>query len=319
MKHRLLQFFGALTILLFLVMPGNCKQVLAGEYLPAYPNTNRTLSVPTQVTKIGDTCYLVDCYHNRVLFSDSVGTVLTNWQVMDYDYNHPHAIAGDGRIFMVVDTDNNRIVTYRKMDKGYERLESLEVGIRPHDVAYDEEDGLFYVWSSMTGEMYRYRRKEDSFKVELEDVHKIPELDGLYTRSFTLIDGSIYLPSMGRGAILQLDQKTFEVKKRYLVPAEMGGMVQLSKIQDYWYLTYSSDQAYDQTHHGLVRVRKLSDFGKGKIEDLSRYLEGNAPYAISCVDGIYYVPVTGYEELPSGMYTFQVNENQLTKCYKIVQ
>ncbi|MCR4587492.1 MAG: hypothetical protein K5682_03685 [Lachnospiraceae bacterium] len=313
-------FLGCLllAVVLFLhPMAGAAAQ--AGVYLPAFKNSYRTLSVPTQVTKIGDTYFLVDAYHDRVLYSDSVGTILTNWDVLDYEYDHPHAIAGDGTILMVVDTDNNRVVTYRKLDQGYERIETLEAGNRPHAIVFDKDTGLFYVWSSMSGEMYRFRREADSFHTKLADVQKVPELEGRYTRSFTIVGDEIYLPSMGMSTVYVLNKKTFKVKKRYAVPSEIGGMVQLSRFGDYWYLTYSSDQAYDQSHQGIVRFTGFSDLKKGKVEDLTALFDGNAPYWIEYFDDAYYVAATGQDKMPGVLYSFCLENNKITNKYKIVQ
>ena len=319
MKHHFRRGVCALLAAAFLLLQPFGALRAEAVFLPEIPNTNRTLSVPTQVKMIGKTCFLVDCYHNRVLYSGSPFTILTDWKVLDYEYKHPHDIAGDGEILMVADTDNDRIITYEQEKGGYNRLQTIETGVRPHAVTFDEETGLFYVWSSMTGEMYRYKRTEGTHRVELQDVQQVADLKDCYTRSFTILDGNIYLPSMGRSAIYVVDKDSFRVKKIYPVPTEVGGMVQLSRIGKCWYLTYSSDQAYDQSKHGLLRAASLEDLQKGKWEELDRYLDGNAPYTISGIGEQYFVTVTGCDEMPSGIYTFEVVENNLVNCSKIIQ
>jgi hypothetical protein len=116
----------------------------------------------------------------------------------------PHATASDGVIYVVVDTDNNRVVTYMKTENGYQMLESIpDVGIRPHYIVYDKVTASFYVWSSMTGTMYVYRRDQKTNQLKLSKAVRIKELDGCYTRSFTIEGGTIFFPVLPRVQYLQ--------------------------------------------------------------------------------------------------------------------
>lgn len=50
-------------------------------------NVQPSLSVPTQITKIGDDYFLVDCYHNQILTSKTPDAPLTDWYVMTDQIN----------------------------------------------------------------------------------------------------------------------------------------------------------------------------------------------------------------------------------------
>ena len=50
-------------------------------------NVQPSLSVPTQITKIGDDYFLVDCYHNQILTSKTPDAPLTDWYVMTAQIN----------------------------------------------------------------------------------------------------------------------------------------------------------------------------------------------------------------------------------------
>ena len=111
--------------------------------------------MPTQITKINNTYYIVDSNHNQIIYSDDLSRELRDWNVMTRKLKEPHALCSDGDIYMVTDTENDRILTFAKGYDSFRLLQTFEnVGVRPHYVSYDPVDKLFYAWSSMTGEMY---------------------------------------------------------------------------------------------------------------------------------------------------------------------
>ena len=61
-------------------------------------NTYDTLNVATYLTRIGDTYYLADCYHDQILYHDNLTDPLTSWQVLTDEVHYAHTIAGDGDI-----------------------------------------------------------------------------------------------------------------------------------------------------------------------------------------------------------------------------
>lgn len=165
---------------------------------------SKSFFIPTQVYQAGGEFYVADAYHQQVLHSSSVASNPESWSIMANGLYRPHATASDGVIYVVVDTDNNRVVTYMKTENGYQMLESIpDVGIRPHYIVYDKVTASFYVWSSMTGTMYVYRRDQKTNQLKLSKAVRIKELDGCYTRSFTIEGGTIFFPVLPRVQYLQ--------------------------------------------------------------------------------------------------------------------
>lgn len=250
--------------------------------------------VPTQVYNFGGEFFLADAYNNQVLHSNKANNDPSGWHPVGMGLNRPHAIASDGSIYLVVDTDNNRIVTYIKTETGYQLVESIEnVGIRPHYVVYDQATAQFYVWSSMTGTMYIYKRAKNSLALSLKSAKRIKDLDGYYTRSFTIDGGTIYFPCVGRSAIYAVKKSNFKVKAIYPIAAELSEMVQLLHIQNYYYLVTSADSAKEKEAR-IVRSKTLAGFGNGEYEDIkSMFGDINGiPYYISQgEDGHFYTPV----------------------------
>lgn len=252
--------------------------------------------IPTQVHQSDGRFYLADAYNNQILYTDRVGNAPDGWKTLDRNLNRPHAIASDGTIYLVTDTDNHRIATYAKTDAGgYQLVESIEnVGIRPHDAVYDEVTGLFYVWSSMTGTMYLYRREEQSLRLNLEQTVVIPELEGQYTRSFTIRGNTIYFPCVGASAIYEVDAEDFRVKAAYPVAAEISEMIQVLRIQNYYYLLTSGNRDKAYAVAMVARAETLEGFGNGNYENITSMfgeLTGTPYYITQGEDGHYYAPV----------------------------
>ena len=136
-------------------------------------NSEFTLSVPTYITQLDNNYFIVDCYHDQIIYSDSIKAPLNEWNVLTRDCRQPHTMAGDGKVILVDDTENNRVLVFEKSENGYVNSQLFtDIGSRPHYSVYDEAEKAFYVWSSMTGEMYVFRHEENSSKMYLTEIIK---------------------------------------------------------------------------------------------------------------------------------------------------
>jgi hypothetical protein len=250
--------------------------------------------VPTQVYNFGGEFFIADAYNQQVLHTNNVSNAPCGWNPVGMGLNRPHAIASDGTIYLVVDTDNNRVVTYTKTESGYQLVESIEnVGIRPHYTVYDSATGQFYVWSSMTGTMYIYKRAQNGLGLTLKSTQTIKDLEGCYTRSFTIDNGTIYFPCVGRSAIYAVNKSNFKVKAIYPVSSEISEMVQVIHVQNYYYLVTSADSAKEKQPM-IVRANTLAGFGNGTYEDVRSMfgdMNGIPYYITQGEDGHFYTPI----------------------------
>lgn len=328
MKKKIL----SLTLILFLFLAGAAVLILQKTARPAYlawsvsleapveggvvKNVQPSLSVPTQISKIGADYFLVDCYHNQILTSPSPDLPLTEWTVLTDQINRGHTIAGDGSVFLADDTDNNRILVFEKKDGRFFMTQTFEnIGIRPHYVVYDESTGRFYALSSMTGELYIFVRPENGSRVALEKVLSVPELSGAYVRSFTIDGNDIYFVS-GNGSILRARKKDLKIMERWPVPDQIAGMIQLTRIQDYFYITVSTDLLGNQDAATILRVSDLSQLATGQWEDIyDNFIGGGTPYYISSFDGHYYL--TEHRLPGHSVWQFDVEDNRLTNILSL--
>ncbi len=279
-------------------------------------NLQPALSVPTYVTKVDDIYFIVDCYNNQVIYNDNMTDPLQEWNIMTGDVTMAHTLASDGTVYLIDDTENHRILVMEKDVNAKGEIIFVptqrfsNIGNRPHYIIYDEYTDTFYAWSSQSGEMYLFRRKADSTHVYLTEIRSIPSLNGVYARSFTIIEDSIYFVS-GNSTIIEADLYTFEIKKEYPVPAEMAGMIQITPIDNYYYITISTDATGNQDYATMIRVKDLDDLAKGNYEDVySNFIGGGTPYYITQIDGIWYL--TEHRLPGHSIWSFQVVDDQIT-------
>lgn len=285
--------------------------------LNPYPD----LSVPTQLTKVEDTYFLVDCYHNQVIYHDNLDDPLYEWQIMTTDIAMGHTLASDGTVYLIDDTENNRILVMEEAinDNGCSVFvptqEFTDIGNRPHYILYDDYTDTFYAWSSMTGEMFLFRHTFDDSRMYLTEVRAIPSLEGIYVRSFTIVEDRIYFVS-GNASIIEADLYSFKILKEYPVPDALAGMVQLTPIGDEYYITVSTDHTGNQDYATMIRAKSLDDLASGKYEDVyHNFVGGGTPYYITRIDDFWYL--TEHRIPGHSIWQFQVQDNEIKNVISI--
>lgn len=307
---------NALTIPLSPLLPIYSNLESIPQTIPASKdNIYTNLKVPTQITKIDNLYFIVDCYHNQIIYNDNLTDPIIEWKVLTKDVNQPHTIASDGVLYLIDDTENNRLLAFEKNGNRFVHTQTFtSVGNRPHYIVYDPSTSTFYAWSSLTGEMYLIKREQATNRLYISEVKQIPELYGQYVRSFLLTENDIYFPSGNNSLIIQADKNTLEIKTRYPVPPEYAGMVQLTRIQDYFYITVSTDVHLNQNTATLLRVKSLEDLSTQSIETVYSYFSTTGtPYYISTFENTYFL--THHRTSP-GIWGFKVNNNKIEHVQK---
>ena len=263
-----------------------------------------SLDVPTCIARIDGTWFLADCYHNQILWNDAEDAPerpLTDWRVVTADATQPHTIAGVDGVYLVDDTENNRVLVFERVEDAFVNTQTFwNIGVRPHYTAYDPRSDTWYVWSSMTGELYLFRRAKGTKDVYLTEIRQIEALRGIYIRSFTIVGDRIYfvsgIPSPEnpsyRSAILCCDLKTLDILASYPVPESIAGMSQLFPTGGNCFLiSVSTDAAGDQGAAALIRAGRLSDLEKGEYEDVyaACFVGGGTPYYMARIDNDCYL------------------------------
>lgn len=284
-------------------------------------NAYDTLNVATYITRIDGIYFIADCYHDQIIYHDNITDPLNQWNVLTDEVHHAHTIASDGTVFVVDDTENNRLMVFQKRAEGYVHTQTLEnIGMRPHYVQYDEKRQVFMAWSSITGEMYMVKRAEKPepdgvYPLYIDRILKIDELYGVYVRSFTVVEDGIYFISGHNNqkiikAAINSAGDGFDIIAEYSVADAIAGMVQLTRIGGYYYITVSTDSQENQDFATIIRTDSLEKLADGVYEDIySQFgVSGGTPYYITQIDGRYYM---AHHRTSENIIAFDIRDDQI--------
>lgn len=289
-------------------------------------NTYTDLNTPTYFTRIGSDWFLVDCYHNQVLYCSeeelgdsavpSADTLpLTDWHVLPGTMMQPHTIAGDGQVLLVDDTEENAVLVYEVVDGHYVCTQEFEdIGNRPHYIQYNESNQTFYVWSSMSGEMYLFRHSSEDTRMYLTAVLSVPALANGYTRSFTIDGDEILIVSgimldLTDSVITRCSLDTMDVLETYPMPDEIAGMTQILPVEGGYYITVSTEKWGSQDAATMLYTASLEDLAAGSYTEVytDNFIGGGTPYYMSAVDDHYYL--TEHRIPGHSVWQFDITDN----------
>jgi len=284
-------------------------------------NTYDTLNVATYITKVDETYFIADCYHNQIIYNKNLTDPLNQWNVLTDEVHYAHTIASDGVMFLVDDTENNRLLVFQKIQDSYVHTQTLEnIGMRPHFVQYDAKNQMFLAWSSITGEMYFIKRADAPnqngyYSLYIEKILKIDALYGVYVRSFTVIEDEFYFVSGHNNqkilkAVIDDSGDGFEILAEYPVADQIAGMVQLIKIGKFYYITVSTDNQENQDFATILRTDNLEKLVDATYEELYAQfgVSRGTPYYITEIDGRYYM---AHHRTNENIIAFDINEDQI--------
>lgn len=265
------------------------------------------LYVPTQITKIEDYYFIMDCWQHRLLYSDDLDKPISKWKTMTEEITGGHSLAFDGELYVTEDTEGSRMLVFKRVGDTFEMTQAIE-GImgRPHYTLYDEDTKRFYTVTSNGGTLHSFVNKDGI--LELESTVQFEELASSYVRSLNIIDGYMYL-TCGPGYISKVDYRTenWQIIERYPVPTEFYNMNFFTKIGDYYYCTINVTGEAQTSE--IVRAKNIEDFATGNYESMYEHMDfAGTPYYISFFDGKYFITEVG-EFGNNGIRSFEVGED----------
>lgn len=261
----------------------------------------KRLYTPTFITKLGAHYFIVDCWHNRILYNRTLAPSLADWQLLDGDLAGPHSIASDTVLYVAEDTGRNSVRVYRFVDDQFVLVQIINgLGRRTHRVRYDPITTAFYVLSSDSQNITKLKRVGDTLRVEY--TKNLPFLNHVYTRSMTLLDGKMFFVS-GPGVITETRyvDDSYQVLATYPVPSHVSRMNDLAKVGNYYYVS--------ATPRALIRSTSLDALGRNDWEDMYDRLElKGTPYYFAEFDGRAFLPqITEY----SGIVSFTERDGRI--------
>lgn len=248
------------------------------------------LYAPTHITKLNSKYFIVDCYHHRVIWSDSLTKPISEWVTVDVELAGGHSIASDGNIYVIENAGYNEVLVLDSNLRLKQRI--ANVTHRPHRTIYDPATDAFYVIA--TPNVYCY--KNVGGQLVLHHQKEIPFIVNSYVRSIKIIDGYMYIIS-GNGYInvVNYADQSYSIVNSYPVPAFMGVMNDIARIGDYYYMTATQNSNHEVAP-SVVRIRDLSRLQYSEHEDLYTTLGFTAtPYYIENFDGEIFITEIGDE------------------------
>ena len=318
-RKTAIPFVLAGLVLIFTTSYNGISQVLLDDTVTDTSYLNQ-LYVPTMINKINDTYFIMDCWNHRVLYSDTMDADISNWdKLTNDDYIGGHTICSDGELIVLDNTDNNSILVYREtslLKKNNKNMYILTQTInnitgRPHYITYDSVNNYFYVISSIEGTIHVLKNNKGYLELVRSEV--LDEITGSYVRSISIIDNCLYTVS-GPGYIYKysISKDAFSLVESYVVPSELSGMNQITKIEDYFYLTINTGATGSVEETTIVRVRDLNALAASDYENLyDTFGFVGQPYFITQFDNSYYITEIS-ENHGNGIKKFQIDSNNIT-------
>lgn len=268
------------------------------------------LYTPTQIIKLNNIYFIVDCYHHRIIYSDNLENSISEWKTIDYEFSGGHSITSNGEIYVTESTGKNELIVF---DSNLEfKQKFLNVGERPHKTIYDKDTDAFYVISSGTQEIYSFKMNTDK-KVYINYTKKLVFLNNSYTRGIKIIDGYMYFLS-STGYITVADYKNnYTVINSYSLPDELFSLNDIEKIGSYYYITSTQNKNWEVIPK-IIRVKDLNN--ANNYEDLYDLFGFKAtPYFISSFDDKYFVTEIGTQY--NGVKSFEIKDDNIINIKNI--
>lgn len=244
--------------------------------------------MPTQINKLNDKYFIVDCYHHRIIYSSNINLEIGKWNEVNYEFSGPHSIATDGNIYVVDNAGRHEVLVF---DSSFRRIQTIpNVGYRPHKTLYT--NSRFYVISSQTQTIYCYQKVNGLL---VEEYHKtLTFLGNSYCRSIKVIDGYMYFLS-GSNKIFVTNYRTgnFEIVDQFVIPNEFTGLIDVEKYNGDYYLTSMGDERYSIAPN-ILRCTSLTELALGNYINLyDKFSMLGAPYFMEILDGLLFLTEVG--------------------------
>ncbi|KEO78530.1 ATP-binding cassette domain-containing protein [Paenibacillus polymyxa] len=263
---------------------------------------------PTFIQKYNNIYFIVDCWHHRVLYNEDLESPIENWKLLANNLRNPQSIVSDGDVYLVEDTENDKIIVFRKEKQHFVHKQNIgNIGRQPHKLVYDEKNKRFYGISASSQEVFVLKNEGDEVKVE--KVVKLDYLGSSYVRAINLIDQKLYFVS-GPAKIIaaNIEDLSFGMLEEYNVPSELLGMNDIVKIGSYYYITVYQNSIGDIAPK-LIRAKDLSKLATSYEELQDKFELTGVPYYFSFMnERIFLTQIDSY----SSIVSFKLVDDELS-------
>lgn len=205
---------------------------------------------PTQLSKVDNNYFIVDCWHNRIIYSDDLMDKICNWHTLSNRVLGGHTVSSDGKVIIVDSTDTDEILVFKKTKNKYRKIQTIKIQkylpenfsfrndfnlCRPHFTLF-YKDNIFVVSLSWANALMVLENVENHIFVKEIFFPKID--NNCYLKFISVFDGLIWIAA--REYLVGLDcinGKLIE-KNRIEMPENFrDGINYITKIKNTYYLT----------------------------------------------------------------------------------
>jgi hypothetical protein len=246
------------------------------------------LFTPTQVVKLFDTYFIVDCWHHRILYSMDMSLPISKWKLLDDNLAGPHSIASNGNLYVTEDTGRHAIKVYKKLtNQTFKLVQTIpSVGTRPHRVLYDSSRKQFLVIGANDQSIHIFKENQGKLTSVFNSKFHEP---GNYCRSITIKDDHIYFVCSSDILIYELKKHTIgKMIKKIKLAAPYHGPEGYHGPNDLFFINNNSGYL-TSTPGKIFSFEQISELENGTATDLSHLFEGT-PYYLEIFDNKLWIP-----------------------------
>jgi len=252
------------------------------------------LNAPTMFKKIDGLYFCCDIWHSRVIYTDSIYKPVSDWITLD-DTRFlvgPHTIEENDDLYVMDNTENGSVITYKKTGSSFAFQQELTVGAlgtRPHCVKYDSVTDAWYVLlgggpgPGGTRKMVKLTRSGDTLSIARTD--DLSFISGQYSRGFRIIDGKMYFVAVSKKIYeVAFDGSSYTLLNTYTLPTGMESPNDVFKSSSGdWYAT--------ATNQKIIKFASLAAMDAGTYTDVYASFDlAGTPYYLEEFDGALWVP-----------------------------
>jgi hypothetical protein len=150
------------------------------------------LYTATNLVKIDDYYFIIDCWHHRIIYSKQLDAKIENWHILDDNIAGPHSIVSDGQIYVAEDTGRHNLLVWARTGDSFYNTQILEnIGLRPHRVLYNNKNRHFYAVGSWDQSLFILENVNNSLVVA--NIIDLKHIKGKYCRSITIRGEFLYV------------------------------------------------------------------------------------------------------------------------------
>ncbi len=241
---------------------------------------------PTYITKIGSRYFIIDCWHHRIIYSESLEKPIKYWNKLDENIPSPHSLAGNSKLYIADSAGSDSIRLFNNNLKNITPIyEVKNIGKRPHRILYENDIKLFFIICSLENKICIIDVKNQD-KLKFSFV-LIPELESSYTRSITIYNKQIYFTCSNFIIIYNIKDNEFSFVRKIQLHNNYNSKHGINDL--FFFDNFNGKGILTLYPNKMILFDNINELINSSAEDISFLLKGT-PYYINQFDNRIWIP-----------------------------